>query len=179
MPTEAELQEKYSRMETGDLLWIIANKADYTELAGSLALKELQRRKVSLEPIRNFKLPANPYDSLWKRNCLFDLNFFQKLASYFLGMFTVIRPFDLLPWVRNFGLKGFILKECQFNYYEIMGFSFCVLAIISSHNFGVSFWLCWASAFLIAYAFDIGYNKQRQLDKLQKILEEGKLPYGY
>ena len=53
MATEEELREKYTGLETIDLLHIIANKNDFTEIAVFVASEELAKRKAeSLEILK-------------------------------------------------------------------------------------------------------------------------------
>jgi hypothetical protein len=182
MPTEQELREKYCRMKTDELMDMVANKTDYTEMAVSVTLSELERRDVPLESVRNLQPAIAPGVAPWRKNCLFDLNFFQKLASYFLGMFTIIRPvrfFIRTLYSPGFWAEGYLLKASQFNYYAIAGFVFLVVAFASNRFSGLLIGGIWAGGFVPVYLFDMGYNKQRQLDKLQKILEQGELPFGY
>jgi hypothetical protein len=189
MPTEEELHEKYSQTATTDLLEIVNKKSDYTELAISVAHKELKARKVSAHEIKDYKSFEDPYKELWLKNCLFDLNFPQKAASYFLGMFNYFLGLivkRLTVGIRtgplyspNFKAKGYLLKANQYNYYSVSGFSFFVIALIASQFSGSIFLIVWIAGFLISYLFDIGYNKQRQTDKLHKIMDKGELSWGY
>lgn len=45
MVTEQELQEQYAQFDTASLLEIATNKSGFTELANSVTLKELEKKK--------------------------------------------------------------------------------------------------------------------------------------
>lgn len=53
MVTEESLQKQYIKMKTDDLLHMVANKSGYTQLAISVAIKELKSRKISENEITN------------------------------------------------------------------------------------------------------------------------------
>jgi hypothetical protein len=85
MVTEQELQEQYAQFDTESLLEIAANKSGFTELANSVALKELRSRKVSEQEIRDYKpILVAKIDPLTRQNCLIDLNVFYKIIFYFV-----------------------------------------------------------------------------------------------
>jgi hypothetical protein len=193
MPTEKELNDTYRRMTTAALLEIIAKKSDYTYLAISVAETELKHRNVSTVEMAEQKPPEDPYKNLWMQNCLFDLTFWQKVGSYFFGTFNNLGGMALRRASFGIGGKyrrgalyspefksgGYLLKSNQYNFYRISGLAFLITALIAS-QFTVLLFLCiWAGGFLISYAFDIGYNKQRQIDKLNDVIAQGELPWGY
>lgn len=179
--TKEDLQEKYSQMETGNLLEITANKLDYTELAVSVALEELKNRKVSPENINNYKSVLNyrPNDEHIE-NYLIDLNFFQKLGYYFLlvPLFKYRISYSF-SFKNDFRTNSYVLKSQQANYYVVVGVSFLIIAGISSNVFNLSFLYLWLSGFVLSYLFDIGFNKARQINNIQEIITRGKNPLEF
>ena len=84
MVTEKELQEKYTQFDTESLLEIATNKYGFTELANLMALKELRKRKVPDQEIKDYKpVMVNKIDPLTRQNCLIDLKFFYKIQITF------------------------------------------------------------------------------------------------
>jgi hypothetical protein len=72
---------------------------------------------------------------------------------------------------------GYALKYQQQNYYSIVGFSLFVVSILSTNLYRESFLYIWISGFLVAYLFDVGYNKNRQIYILQEKVEQGIDPF--
>lgn len=178
MVTEESLQEQYTNMNTGGLFEIIANKSGYTELAVSVAMNELKKRKIPEAEIRErgavIHKKANKF---WMENCLFDLSFSQKLAYYFILWMPRARVY----YVENFRRNGYLLKNNQSNYYSVLGFASLMITLICSILSNSLFLLfsIWPSGFLLSYLYDINFNKQRQIENLQKIKDEGELPVEY
>jgi len=50
-----------------------------------------------------------------------------------------------------------------------------MLSGIISSQYHYPFVTMWGAGFLLAHAFDILYNKQRQIDGMQKKVDEGKV----
>jgi len=72
-----------------------------------------------------------------------------------------------------------VLKSQQANYYGVAGICFLILAFISE-NFGRSlFLIVRLSGFVLAYLFDIGFNKARQKNDLRIKVEQGKDPWQF
>ena len=77
MVTYESLQEQYTKLEVFDPLEIYTNKEAYTELAQSVALEELKKRKVPKQDIDSYKpvlIERNDPEVL--KNYLIDLNCF-------------------------------------------------------------------------------------------------------
>ncbi len=175
MVTEAELQEKYAQFDTESLLEIATNKYGFTELANSVALKELKKRKVPDQEIRDYKpVVVNKIDPLTRQNCLIDLNIFYKVFFYFVFIPALRRYISY-----NYSPKGYLLKLHQSYYYSVIGFCFCVLSFAIMEYSGINIFMLWCLGFIPAYVFDISFNKDRQIRKLQEALDKDELPFGY
>ncbi|MEO6849461.1 MAG: hypothetical protein ABI203_01955 [Mucilaginibacter sp.] len=178
MVTEEDLQEQYSKMETADLLGITANKSGYTDLAISVAMKELKSRKVPEKEIRErgdvIYKQANKY---WIENCLFDLSFSQKVVYYFILWIPRTRKY----YSDNFRQNGYFLKLNQSNYYSFLGFIFFIGTFICGFTFNSLFLLfsTWPAGFLLSYLYDVNFNKLRQTTNLQKMKDDGELSTEY
>jgi hypothetical protein len=171
MISRENLEKKYISLETIGLPEIFSNKDDYTELAASVALAELKKRQVPEEQINSYKpvfTQKNEPEVL--TNYLVDLELWEKVA-FFIIWIPRLRSY----FTYNFQSKGYILKSNQSNYYSISGFIFCMTAIVISNNFDYPFFAMWVIGLIISYMFDILYNKQRQIDGLQKKVSEGKV----
>ena len=175
MVTEKELQEKYTQFDTESLLEIATNKYGFTELANLMALKELRKRKVPDQEIKDYKpVMVNKIDPLTRQNCLIDLKFFYKVLFYFIFIPKLRRYFTY-----NYLPNGFILKQDQSYYYSVVGFCFCILSFAIMEYSGTNIFILWCLGFIPAYLFDIGFNKERQIRKLQAALDKDELPFGY
>jgi len=174
MVTEQDLHEKYAGMQTDDLLKITANKSDYTDLAVSVALGELKKRKVPEGEIKSYKSAiTHEIDKNVLDNYLFDLNIFQKL-EFFTVIVPLIRKRFRIHY--DFISTGYVLKSQQGNYYLVSGTCFLIGSAIVSNISGMPFLAGWITGFVLSFLFDIGYNKEQQITALQKKVEEGKNP---
>lgn len=173
--TKSSLEQKYATLETGDLLEIVSNRNDYESVAVSIALDELKKRKVPKEEISQYvsKIAYRP-DQATIDKYFIDLNFFQKLISYFF-ILPLYRSYFTMPFTTN----GTALKAQQANYYLVAGVSFLILAAISTNFYSSSFFPVWLSGFLLAYLFDIGFNKKRQINDIQQKVDKGKNPFDF
>ena len=171
MITRESLQEKYIKLETIDLLEIFANKQDHTELAVSVAHAELRKRQIPEDEINSYQsVFTHENEPIVLKNYLVDLKIWQKLVFYFIWI-----PRLRIYFNYNFSPGGYILKSNQSNYYSITGFIFFIVAMIISTNYGCPFYIIWIAGLLVSYIFDMLYNKQRQIDGLQKKVNEGKI----
>lgn len=174
MVTEQDLKEKYSGMQTKDLLEITANKSDYTELAVFVVLEELKRRKIPLEEISSYKSAfTHEINRKVLDNYLFDLKIFQKLEFFTVAIPLIRKKFH---FQYPFLFKGYVLKSQQGNYYLVSGTCFLIASAILSNVSSIPFLIVWITGFILSYLFDIGYNKERQIADLQKKVEDGKNP---
>jgi len=175
MVTEESLQEQYAEFDTESLLEIATNKSGFTELANSVALKELRKRKVPDQEIRDYKpVFVDKIGPLTRQNCLADLNIFFKVLFYFVFI-PKLRSYFTYNYLPN----GYILKQDQSYYYSVVGFSFCFLSFIIMEYSNINIFLSWFLGFVPAYLFDIGFNKNRQIKNLQKALGKDVLRFGY
>jgi len=179
MVTEENLSEQYSKMLTKDLLEIAKDKTGYSELASTVALEELKRRKVSSEKIAKYEPVARKINAPTKENCLVDLEFPKKLLYFYVLWFPKVRHF----YSPNFMQKGYILKSNQSNYYSVLGFISIIATIIIVvslyYNSIVAFLVVWIALFLLSYLFDVYFNRQRQMRNIQKAVDSGEIPWGF
>jgi len=173
--TKNSLVEKYATLEKDNLLEIMSNRSDYEEVAVSVALEELKRRKVSDEEINHYvsKIAYKP-DQTTINKYFIDLNFFQKLASYFF-IIPRYRYYFTMPFTTN----GTVLKAQQANYYLVASVSFLIVGAISANLYLSLFLIIWPFGFIIAYLFDIGFNKGRQISDLRQKVDHGKNPFDF
>ena len=172
MATKEELQEQYAQLDTPSLIHIVAENSGYTELAMSAAAEELARRDVPKDEIRKYRSSSIPVDPEVLKNYLIDLSFIQKIGLYFLWPFR-LRFWSFWP---NFLSNGYKLKSQQSRYYTVLGLCFFMgtIAVMSfSYNMAP---YTWPVGFVLSYFFDIGYNRQRQIDFLKQKVAEGKNP---
>ena len=177
MVTEESLNELYRKMSTEDLLEIAKDKIGYTELANSVALEKLKHRKVTPNEITQYESIFPKIDDDTKRNCLVDLEFSKKLLYFFVLWFPRARRL----FASNFRQDGYILKIGQSNYYSVLGFIFVVASfIIASKLFYnlTAFLILWIAFFFLSYLFDIYFNRQRQMENIQKAIDSGEIPWG-
>ena len=173
MVTEESLKQKYSEISTSDLLEIAKNKTSYTELANSIALKELKVRKIEPEIIAQYEPILNKINETTKENCLIDLTISHKLLYFYVLWFPKARRF----YSPHFSSSGHMLKDNQSNYYSFSGFGSLVATIVIINILNepslLAFFAAWAVCFLLVYCFDVNYNRQRQIDNIKKILDKG------
>ncbi|MBS1526339.1 MAG: hypothetical protein JST19_11860 [Bacteroidetes bacterium] len=175
MVTEEELQEKYAQFDTESLLEIATNKYSFIELANSVALKELRKRKIPEQEIRNYKpVMVKNIDPLTRQNCLIDLNIFYKIFFYFIFI-----PRLRAYFTYNYAPNGYLLKLNQSYYYSVIGFSFLLLSTLIIAYSKINFFILWCPGFIPGYLFDIGFNKSRQIKNLQEALDKNELPFGH
>ncbi len=160
-----ELRQSYSKFSIGQLLEILDNKFEHTELAVTIAIAELSKRNVTEEDIKSYKENLiNQAEIFVDRNIVDDLNLLQKHLFYFLWVPVLNTTFK-----QNFAEDGYALKLKQANYYALLGFIFFVLSVIISiqFNFPVLTTLAiWLIGIIPAYAFDELFNRQQQIKRL-------------
>lgn len=166
-----ELKEKYANLSTEELLEMLDNKFDYTDLAVSVALEELSSRKISTEDITAYKTAqVSKVVERIRRNIIDDLSLSQKNLFFFLWL-----PIITFPFKQNFREDGFLLKLRQATYYSLIGFtSFIAIGIASvSYNLSTITSLAfWVLCFIPAYFFDEYFNKNAQIERLRKELSK-------
>lgn len=179
MVTEESLKGQYVNMSTDDLLGIAKDKVGYTELANSVAMDELKRRKVPVEEINSYEPTARKIDEATKENCLVDLEFSKKVLYFYLMWFPRARRF-YKPYHKR---DGYILKSDQSNYYSITGFASLVIACIVANKFNedplIPVLATWTALFFLFYSFDISYNRERQMKNIQQAIDSEEVPWDF
>ena len=155
MINRESLQDEYAKMGTYDLLEITSNKSDYTELAVSVALDELNKRNVPEAEIKSYvSVFAYKPDKKTIDKYFVDFNIFHKAGNY-----TLVIPIVKYKTSSDFcRYTGFALKAQQANYYLVMGTAFLIIAIILAANYQASFLLIWSSGFFISFLFYLRLN---------------------
>ena len=166
MVTKEELQNKYTKLTIEELLIIIDNKHDYTDLAVSVAISELAKRNIAEEQISNYK--AKQVDALKKyvrANVVDDLKLWQKLLYYIFFL-----PILNFPFRRNLAEDGYALKLKQATYYCWAGFwGLLVAAVLTIDAGSIRALLIWGILFIIAYIYNEQFNRQKLINKLNRI----------
>ena len=179
MVNEESLKQKYSEMDTTDLLEIAKNKTTYTELANSVALRELKSRKIEPEVIAQYEPILNKINDITKQNSRVDLSISHKLLYFYIMWFPKARHY----YSPDFSSNGYMLKDNQSNYYSFSGFGSLVATIVLINFLNeatlFAFLITWTLCFLLIYLFDINYNRQRQIDNIKKILDKDEIPWGF
>lgn len=170
MISKESLQEKYSEMSAEELMNIIDNKFDYTDLAVTVAIEELAKRKPTEDDIKNYKDKIiESFDTFISKNIEVDLNNFQKLFFYIIWF-----PIITYPIKANYRDGDYALKLRQANYYSLAGFISLVVAGLLSLPLEASNFLSfimWFAFFIPAYLFDEYFNRQRQIKKLRELFK--------
>ncbi|QKJ30196.1 hypothetical protein HQ865_10620 [Mucilaginibacter mali] len=168
MVTEESLKERYANLDTAELLIIIADKGSFTPLAVSIAQLEIEKRGVSGDVIEQFEEEFEKLNRLHPEDYLADLKVWHKVVFF-------------IVWIPNFSSSirravigdGDILRAQQANYYMVTGFfSLFIAAGADSYLPGTWFPALWATAFLLVYLFDRGYNRKRQEHDIQKRVDK-------
>jgi len=83
-----------------------------------------------------------------------------------------------LRWVftANFSSDYYVLKTQQANYYSIVGFCMLVAGIFGMRFDNWFFLVIWFGGFVLAYFFDIYYDRARQIRDFDKKMADGKMP---
>jgi len=171
MVTKEDLQITYAKLSNQELMKILDNKFDYTELAITVALEEMATRSISEEDIKQYKEGIiRSAEEYVKRNIVDDLTFFQKCFFFFL--FVASGPFKM-----NLREDGYILKLKQANYYNLLGLISSFLTVFISLKFDLPtpfFLVVWASLLIPSYLLDEYFNRERLRKKLGKMFEISK-----
>ena len=177
MVTKEDLQERYAKMPTEDLLEITKDKSGCTELAISVACDELRHRRVPREEIINYRPVLGKISEMTIKNCLIDLSFWQKVLYFYVLWFPKARYYYQPGFMQN----GYILKDNQSNYYSIVGgISFFVAIGYSFSSNSMVVFICTSIVlFFLCYLFDIYYNRDRQMKNIQKAVDQGEIPWGF
>lgn len=173
MASKEELQETYSKLTNDKLMEILDNKHEYTDTAVIAALEEISKRKLTEGDIKLYKEKQVEETKSFIRKYVFDdLSFWQKNIFYFVKI-----PFFISAIKTNLDEDGYILKLHQSNYYSFMGWLMLILSVILSLNYNwstLTTLAIWIGGFVIAHAFDITFNRQRQIKRLKQLFGENK-----
>lgn len=167
MVTKEGLQKKYSTYSNHQLMDIIERKFDYTDLAVSVAVEELGKRNISEAEIKDYKeLQIEKARDFIKKYVYDDLTFLQKNLFYFLWIPVLNFAFKM-----NYREDGYLLKLKQSKYYSFLGFIFFMLSGFISGYFELSTSTSvglWITGFIFAYTYDEYFNRNRQIETLQR-----------
>ncbi len=170
-----DLQERYAKLSLQELLKILDNKHDYTDLAVTVAFEELSKRNITEEDIREYKEDqVEQAEKFIVRNIVDDLNLLQKNLFFFIWI-----PIITFAVRQNFRDDGYMLKLRQANYYSLTGFISLILAVLISVYFDfntLSTLAIWILLFLPAYSFDEFFNRRRQIEALRRLFKETESP---
>jgi hypothetical protein len=167
MVTQEELQRTYAGLSTEKLLEMLDHKSGYTELAITVATKELSTRKVTEADVKKYEdKKVEEVNSFIKKNTVDDLTLVQKIVFYIV--FIPLR----FALKMNFREDGYLLKLKQANYYTYASLISLFFAAFISMFFGLGGTgsvIIWGLGFIPAYMFDEYFNRRRQIEKFQKI----------
>ena len=170
MITNEELSEKYAQLTIAQLLNIIDQRNEYTELAVTVALSELGKRNVSEEEIKRIKEADEiEFQQVIEKNFVQGLSFIQKNLFYFVWI-----PFKTFAFRRNFDEGGYVLKLKQAKYYSFFGFIFFMLAGILGVIFemnDIGSLVIWISGFVIAAILEARFNRLYLMNKFNREIE--------
>jgi len=163
--SEEELRQGYSKLSTEELLEILDNKFEYTELAVMVAIAELSQRKITEENIKTYKENVlNQAKEYVDRNIFYDLNLLQKHLFYFIWV-----PLLNFGFKQNFIDDGYVLKLKQANYYSLFGFVFFISSVMISVKFSLPTLTTlgiWILGIMPTYAFDELFNRKQLIKRL-------------
>ena len=167
MVTKEDLEKRYCNLSNEQLLDIIGDKFSYTELAVTVAIEEIGKRKLTEEEIKLYKeKKIIQFNTLFRKNILDDLSLFQKNLFFFIWI-----PYISFFFKRRFIDDDFELKLLQANYYSWFGFITCMVitfacTYLKLSDYNLIFWLL---SFPLAYYYDENFNRQNQIKKLQRM----------
>jgi len=171
MITKEELVNTYSQMTNQELLDIVDRKFEHTEIAVLVALQELSKRNLTEEDIVAYKLEkVNKVNKFLRQNIVDDLNLLQKNFFFFVWF-----PLFTFPFKRNFVEDGNFLKLKQAHYYSLAGLAafiiVCLFNAIYDPALSISIAIV-VALFIPTYFFDEFFNRQKQIERLQKYFRE-------
>lgn len=127
--SKEEIQKRYSSFSDKDILEIIANKNDYTEVAISVAYEELNKRNIALEDAESYSQEVKEEKKRIIENK--RLGFISKLF-YYLFSFTGMGFLTAYLNREDYKKKGSVYKGKQILYYSLFGVGFMFFSIFSS-----------------------------------------------
>jgi hypothetical protein len=129
MFSKEELQKKYADFDDEQILKILANKSDYTEIAIDVASEEFKRRKLDSNTLENETKFIEESKKLKIENE--RLNLFSKFL-YFVFSFTTIGLIVAYQNKNDFNQRGSRYKSSQILYYSATGIIIILGCIIYS-----------------------------------------------
>jgi len=129
MFSKEELQKKYADFDDEQILKILANKSDYTEIAMDVASEEFKRRKLDSNTLENETKFIEESKKLKIENE--RLNLFSKFL-YFVFSFTTIGLIVAYQNKNDFNQRGSRYKSSQILYYSATGIIIILGCIIYS-----------------------------------------------
>jgi|JI6StandDraft_1071083.scaffolds.fasta_scaffold64816_2 hypothetical protein len=129
MFSKEELQKKYADFDDEQILKILANKSDYTEIATDVASEEFKRRKLDSNTLENETKFIEESKKLKIENE--RLNLFSKFL-YFVFSFTTIGLIVAYQNKNDFNQRGSRYKSSQILYYSATGIIIILGCIIYS-----------------------------------------------
>ena len=163
--TKEDLEKQYAALSTNELLEIVDQKFDYTDLAVTVALAEISKRGVPEEAVKEYKdLQISKIKESVQKIIIDDLKVGYKIFFFFIWF-----PLLNFPFKQNYRDGNFVLKLSQAGYYSGLGFLFMMLTGLVSGLYDLSTLTAvtiWFSSFLPAYAFDEFFNRRRLIQSL-------------
>jgi len=129
MFSKEELQKKYADFDDEQILKILANKSDYTEIATDVASEEFKRRKLDSNTLENETKFIEESKKLKIENE--RLNLFSKFL-YFVFSFTTIGLIVAYQNKNDFNQRCSRYKSSQILYYSATGIIIILGCIIYS-----------------------------------------------
>ena len=171
MITKEELEHSYSNMTNNELLEILDRKQEHTEMAVLVALQELTNRNLTEEDFTDFKEEkVEKATQLQQQYVMDDLSLVPKIFFYFIWV-----PVFTFHFKRKLVEAGSILKLKQAHYYSLSGFIafvlVCIIDAIYDPYLSVLYTIM-VALFIPSYFFDEFYNRQKQIERIQKMVRE-------
>ena len=164
--SSSDLFKLYSKKRTSELLNILSNKNDYSELAVDVAKDEVMRRGIGEGDVEEFHaLKVVQQDEQIKRTYFLELRFIEKLFIYFgvpVLFFGMLLIFAAKSYLQE---GGFFMKLHQARLFLIVSFLSLIITMLLLENIDSIFVYCiWVSGFFIALYFDRNAAKKRKAD---------------
>jgi hypothetical protein len=158
MISQEDLQKTYSAFSTDELLAIVRQPGDYTQLAVSVAKEELAKRNVTEDQELDFDKRVEQAKTIALRYASEELSIGLKFFFYFIWI-----PLLHFAVKQNLREGGFRLKVQQAGYYSIAGFITFVITALVSTVLNLTDWpagFVWALLIVPALFLDKYVNKK-------------------
>jgi hypothetical protein len=156
--TLEEIQQQCEALSNEQLLLVVNNKLLYNDKIVSVAYKEMRRRGLSKQEIKEIEKAQRRRARVITGNIHEDVLLWEKV-----GFFFICIPKIHFWTLRDYRRKGFVLKFWQGQYYSLLGFIFFISCILSGrllHSF-LAGGMIWASSFLLAYILNEYYFRKK------------------